>query len=92
MPDDDQCRAERPTRERIAAKYPDLLPWSGLLPIERRRDQLKVAWAALPDDDPRKLAFRSKSLRKTDQKPLAGSHSYKPRHLPSREAPTGIVA
>lgn len=37
-PGDERCRAERPTRARIAALYPDLLPGGGLTAREIARD------------------------------------------------------
>lgn len=59
LPGEMECRAERPTREAIAARYPGQLPWRGLLPEERKRDERKAVWAALPEDDPRKVRLRS---------------------------------
>ena len=58
-PGEPTCRAERPTREAIAARYPGVLPWRGLLPKERKRDAGKARWAALPEDDPRKVRLCS---------------------------------
>lgn len=59
LPGEPTCTARRTTRERIAASYPaELLPWRGLLPRERRRDERRAAWAALPEDHPRKVALR----------------------------------
>ena len=42
-----KCRAEKPTRMRIGAKYPDLLRFVGLT---RREFLARKAWDALPTD------------------------------------------
>lgn len=42
-----KCRAEKPTRQRIASKYPDLLRFVGL---SKRHFQAQQAWNALPPE------------------------------------------
>jgi hypothetical protein len=68
LPGEMECRADRPTREKIAASYLGRLPWNGLLPGERARDHRKAEWAALPEDDPRKVRLRSARAKAMAQK------------------------
>jgi hypothetical protein len=58
LPGEMDCRAERPTREKIAERYGGTLPWSGLLPREHASQRRKAEWAALPEDHPRKVNLR----------------------------------
>lgn len=54
---EEECRSSRPTRERIAAKYPGLLPTNGLKPKEVNRDKRRAAFLALPvEERERRLA------------------------------------
>ncbi|HLY95191.1 MAG TPA: hypothetical protein VKP14_10115 [Gaiellaceae bacterium] len=46
LPGEDPCGAQRATRERIAAKYPELLPGKGLLPREVARDRRRAQHAS----------------------------------------------
>lgn len=45
LPGEDECRAQRSTRLKIAAKYPDL-PTGGLTLAEVARDQRRAKWRA----------------------------------------------
>lgn len=53
---EERCKAEKPTRLRIAAKYPDLLRLVGLF---KREFQARERWNAL---DPTKRAERLQAL------------------------------
>ncbi len=74
-----QCVATRRTREAIAARYPELLPGGGLTKREIRRAARKAAFAALPEDAPRKLALaranaaRSQEPRKSAPETTRGA-------------------
>lgn len=63
IPGDEKCDMRRSVRERIAGQYPELLPAGGLLPRDRRSDQRKAAWDALPEEEKaRRLARLKKTL------------------------------
>jgi hypothetical protein len=59
LPGEMECRADRSAREKIAAQYGGVLPWKGLLPDERAHDRRKAEWAALAEDDTRKVRLRN---------------------------------
>lgn len=63
LPGEEACRAQRTTREAIAARYPALIPMRGLLPREIRRDARKAAWNDLPENHPRKVALAAARAR-----------------------------
>lgn len=69
LPGEERCVARRRVRERIAAAHVGVLAGRGLLPRELERDKRRAAWAALPADDPRKLAFaRERGLHRWPKK------------------------
>ena len=43
-PEEDKCRAHKPTRNRIALKYPELLPNKGFTPKEASGKKLQGNW------------------------------------------------
>ena len=45
--EDKKCRGEKPMRQRIALKYPNLLPYQGLT---KRQFEARQKWDALPPE------------------------------------------
>ena len=62
LPNEDTCRAELPTRQRIAQKYPDLLPHKGFKQKEWRN---RERWRKLPQEAKDKILARLEAIRPT---------------------------
>ena len=66
LPGTDKCKAEKPTRVRIAGKYPELLPYQGLT---RKKFNSKKKWNELSSPEKRDIILqRLKKARKTLKK------------------------
>lgn len=70
-----RCGTRRSTRERIAAKYVDILPWQGLTPREQRKERARARWLALPDEERARRVARLESARSLIRKDIVKNPS-----------------
>jgi len=59
---EEKCKAHKPTRMKIGAKYPDLLPYGGLTGREFKG---KMAWEGKSEDEKRAVKERLEKVRET---------------------------
>jgi hypothetical protein len=57
---EEKCKAHKPTRMKIGAKYPDLLPYGGLTGREFKG---KMAWEGKSEDEKRAVKERFEKTR-----------------------------
>jgi len=75
LPGEDKCRAEKPSRQRIAMKYPGLLPHQGLT---EKQWHNKERWEAL---SPKERALRLQRLENARKLRKSGILEPKPKEI-----------